>query len=184
MRQGQVLADRTPKRSELSQVKMTDTTMPSTIIIRHRREKSKKCSVRPLRGLPGFVFGMYPRYGDLDLQNYVRLGIGGPMLGPADRSKGLLVLDSSWRHVTAMERMFEHVPVRSLPPLKTAFPRISKLGTDPDGGLATVEAVYAALVILGRDTTGVLDHYHWRDRFLELNASLFSDLTTDSRTAS
>ncbi|MCP4508319.1 MAG: hypothetical protein GY826_18250, partial [Fuerstiella sp.] len=39
----------------------------------------------------------------------------------------------------------------------------------PIGGLATVEAVYAALRIMKRPIDGMLDHYYWRDTFLELN---------------
>ena len=38
--------------------------------------------------------------------------------------------------------------------------------------LLDVEAIYAAFAALGRDTSGLLDDYQWRDRFLELNAEL------------
>ena len=53
---------------------------------------------------------------------------------------------------------------------KTAYPRSSKLFDDPDAGLATIEAIFAAYVALGRDTSGLLDSYHWSDEFLALNA--------------
>jgi pre-rRNA-processing protein TSR3 len=46
---------------------------------------------------------------------------------------------------------------------------VSKLGTDPDNGLASVEALYLAHHILGRPVEGLLDHYHWAAEFLELN---------------
>jgi pre-rRNA-processing protein TSR3 len=85
------------------------------------------------------------------------------------------VLDGTWRWAAQMEREFVEVPVRSLPPLQTAYPRLSKLFDDPTAGLATVEAVYAALRILGRDTTGVLLHYPWRDEFLARNSAVFAD---------
>ncbi len=140
-----------------------------TIIVRHRTEKTRKCSVFPLKGLDGFVFYGFPLREKLELDGYVRLGIGGTPLGAQDVDKGLLILDSSWRRVGAMEREFAEVPVRGLPPLRTAFPRLSKCHEDPAAGLATVEALYAALTLLGRDTTSVLDHYRWRGQFLELN---------------
>jgi pre-rRNA-processing protein TSR3 len=143
-----------------------------TIIVRDRREKSSKCSVTPLRGREDFRFHRFPMRVELDLTGYVRLGLGGPDLGPADADKGLLVLDASWHHVAPMEQYFHDVPVRSLPPWLTAFPRLSKLGRDPEQGLATVEAVFAALTILGRSTQGILDSYHWRAQFLELNQVL------------
>ncbi len=146
---------------------------PSTLIVVHPRERRAKCTVRPLRGLPGFEFRRYPLKESVPA-GYVRLGLGGPMLSDADAECGLLVLDGTWRWAGRMEAQLADVPVRSLPPLVTAYPRNSKVFDDPEQGLATVEAVYAALAILGRSTEHVLDHYHWREEFLRLNASLLS----------
>jgi pre-rRNA-processing protein TSR3 len=53
--------------------------------------------------------------------------------------------------------------------VKTAYPRKSEIYEDPEGGLATIEALYAALQILRRPTTGLLDSYYWRQQFLQLN---------------
>lgn len=104
-----------------------------------------------------------------DLTGYVRLGLGGPPLSAEDRPYGLLVLDGTWRHVEPMQRAYATIPVRSLPALATAYPRTSKVRSDPEGGLATIEAIYAAYRLLGRDTTGLLDKYHWGQEFVELN---------------
>ena len=68
-----------------------------------------------------------------------------------------------------MERAFQEVPPRSLHGYRTAYPRVSKLGTDPDNGLASVEALYLAYHLLGRPTAGLLDHYRWAVEFLRLN---------------
>jgi pre-rRNA-processing protein TSR3 len=68
-----------------------------------------------------------------------------------------------------MEKDFASIPPRSLSNYKTAYPRVSKLGTDPENGLASIEALYVAYVILGRDPQGLLDNYHWKKEFLELN---------------
>jgi pre-rRNA-processing protein TSR3 len=68
-----------------------------------------------------------------------------------------------------MTRDFLDVPPRSLSGWRTAYPRVSRRGTDPDNGLASVEALYVAYHILGRSTAGLLDHYHWAQEFLELN---------------
>ena len=139
-----------------------------TVIVVHPRERRRKCTVRTLRQRDGFAFCNYPRM-PYDLTGYVRLGLGGPLLSEADSQGGLLVLDGTWRHVQPMERMFAAIPIRSLPPVLTAYPRTSKVSEDPDGGLATIEAIYAAYRLLGRDTTGLLDHYHWATEFVELN---------------
>lgn len=143
--------------------------IPDTIIVVHPRERRAKCTVQALRNKPGFVFYKHPRV-PAELTGYVRLGLGGPILGPEDFDSGLLVLDGTWRWVEPMERLMREVPIRSLPPLTTAYPRTSKVSDDPEGGLATIEAIYAAYRLLGRDTTSLLDHYHWGEAFVEMNA--------------
>ncbi|HUQ70918.1 MAG TPA: DUF367 domain-containing protein [Planctomycetaceae bacterium] len=141
---------------------------PPTVIIVHPKERRAKCTVAKLRGDPRFAFFKSPRR-PADLSNYVRLGLDGPMLSAADATSGLLVLDGTWRWVEGMTRYVAEAPVRSLPPLQTAYPRTSKTFDDPVQGLATIEAVYAALAILGRDVSGLLDGYPWGAEFLALN---------------
>ena len=68
-----------------------------------------------------------------------------------------------------MERDFRDVPPRSLHGYRTAYPRRSKRNTDPDEGLASVEALFLAYHILGRPTHGLLDHYRWAEEFLRIN---------------
>lgn len=143
-------------------------TLPTVIVV-HPRERRSKCSVEPLRSHPDFVFTTFPHPVPADLTPYVRLGIGGPLLSEADFDRGLLLLDGTWRLAARMEPFYSHVEVRSLPEIRTAYPRKSEVYPDPTEGLATIEALYAALRILGRDTTELLNHYYWKDRFLELN---------------
>ena len=154
-------------------------THPPTVIVVHPRENRKKCSVEPLRGRPGFEFSQFRSNSPATLPEgqYVRLGIGGPVLSPADNHLGLLVLDGTWRWAEAMEAQYQHVPVRSLPPWKTAYPRVSKVFEDPATGLATIEAIWLAYWCLGRDTTGLLDQYHWGAHFLELNRPFLQPVT-------
>ena len=142
---------------------------PPTIIVVHPRERRSKCTVEPLRDRDGYIFHTFPERGPEPLDNYVRLGFGGPLLSDADGDRGLLVLDATWRLVERMENVYHEVPVRSLPACETAYPRKSKNFPDPGGGLATIEAVYLACRILDRDTTGLLDDYYWADEFLRLN---------------
>ena len=148
-------------------------TLP-TIIVVHPKEKRSKCSVEPLRGRDGFAFWKYPRVGEEPLDRYVRLGLGGPELSVDDADRGLLVLDGTWRLAGKMEEEFLNVPVRTLPAWETAYPRTSKLFDDPLGGLATIEAIFAAYSILRRDVSGLLDEYHWGEEFVELNQQLIN----------
>ncbi|MHC4917017.1 MAG: hypothetical protein ACYTGB_16180 [Planctomycetota bacterium] len=142
-------------------------------VVVHPREKLSKCSAWPLRARPEFSFYRFPDQRPPDLENCVRLGLSDDLLSPADAEKTLIVLDATWRHAGQMETEYASVPVRGLSSgWRTAYPRVSKLFADPAGGLATVEALYAAHLLVGLDPAGLLDSYRWRDRFLELNAGL------------
>jgi pre-rRNA-processing protein TSR3 len=123
----------------------------------------------PLRGRPDIVFLAYPVRNRPDLAGYIRLAAEGPPLSAADADRGILLLDGSWRWAEAMEADFAEVPGRSLSGWKTAYPRISKLGTDPDNGLASIEALVVAYHLLGRPLDGLLDHYRWAAEFLAAN---------------
>ncbi len=147
------------------------TTYPPTVIVRHPKENPRKCSILPLRGRSDVLFLTHPVRQRPPLAGYVRLAAEGPELSAADAGCGLLVLDGSWRWAAAMTRDFVDVPPRSLHGYRTAYPRVSKLGSDPDNGLASVEALFVAYHILGRPTAGLLDHYHWAEEFLRLNGA-------------
>jgi pre-rRNA-processing protein TSR3 len=144
-------------------------TYPITIIVRHPKENAKKCSVLPLKGRADIQFLSYPVKESPSLEGYLRLAADGAALSIADASCGLLLLDGSWRAADKMVGHFLDVPPRSLGGWKTAYPRASKLGTDPDNGLASIEALYIAYHVLGRSTKGLLDRYRWAEQFLEIN---------------
>src|SRR6202030_3732590 len=103
------------------------------------------------------------------LEGYIRLAAEGPPLSPADEGAGGLLLDGSWRGAGAVAGGFLAVPPRWLAGGKTAYPRVSKQGTDPDNGLASIEALFLAYHILGRPTEGLLDHYRWGEEVLTIN---------------
>jgi pre-rRNA-processing protein TSR3 len=142
---------------------------PITIIVRHPKENPKKCSVLPLKGRPDIRFLSYPVVPMPALDGYIRLAAEGPALSAADREFGILLLDGSWRWADTMTAAFAHVPPRSLSGYRTAYPRVSKLGTDPENGLASIEALFLAYHILGRPGDGLLDAYRWAAEFLERN---------------
>ena len=153
----------------------TGTPAVPTIIVVHHKERRSKCTVEPLRGQPGFEFWSFPLKQPRQPEGYVRLGLGGPLLSPADRDSGLLVLDATWRLAEQMEAQFPDVPVRSLPgEWQTAYPRVSKVHNDPTQGLATIEAIFAAYQALGYDTTQLLNAYYWKPQFLEFNQELLT----------
>ncbi len=137
-------------------------------VIRHPKERIKKCSLahlharsdfRFLEARPGFAF---------DATGFILLSLDAPLLSAADREYPLLVLDSTWRLLPNLVGCLTGEPLRrSLPrTIATAYPRSSKLVVDPERGLASVEAVYVARRILGDDDRSLLNGYRWSDAFL------------------
>jgi pre-rRNA-processing protein TSR3 len=143
---------------------------PETIIVRHKKERIQKCSVQPLTKKSGFKFISFPNERAENLsQPYVRLATDGENLSKEDAESGLLILDCNWRYIPDMEKDYNDVPSRTLPLFQTAYPRVAKDNTDPDQGLATIEAIYIAYCILGRDTDGLFEDYYFGDMFLKQN---------------
>lgn len=134
----------------------------STIIWRHRKERLSKCSLHGLEGREEIQFFSYPDEKLPEMEGFVLLAPDGD---PLQSAEGILLLDGTWRYAAKMEAAAPNLPHRSLPGWKTAYPRRQ----DEKAGLASVEALFAAYHILGWDEGGLLDHYHWKERFLEIN---------------
>jgi pre-rRNA-processing protein TSR3 len=147
------------------------TLFPPTVILRHRKENLKKCSLRGLENRPDFRFLTYPTDSLPDLSGYILLALDAPPLQQEDRDKGIFLIDATWKYAALMYRQIPQphlFEVRSLiSPWETAYPRKQTECPDPRRGLASIEALFLAYEILGRDTAGLLDHYHWKDSFLE-----------------
>lgn len=143
------------------------------LILRDPRESTKKCSLTPLRGKPAIEFVRYDRERRVPVGERILLHPEGELLSAADCGRDLLLVDCAWRRVDSLLATVEGELVhRRLPPLRTAYPRTSKLFEDPSAGLASVEALYAALFLLGEPRADLLAEYHWRDDFLRLNPEL------------
>jgi pre-rRNA-processing protein TSR3 len=146
-----------------------------TIILRHRRENLRKCSLKGLESHPELDFYTYPIHSLPDVSQYIVLKVGAPPLTEEDQAHGLLLIDGTWR---LAETMLKSIPssllARSLPPgYKTAYPRKQTGCPDPETGLASVEALYLAHILLKRSTEGLLNHYYWKKDFLEMNGNFF-----------
>jgi pre-rRNA-processing protein TSR3 len=145
-----------------------------TVIFRHRRENTKKCSLRGLESREDFDFRRWPCKEIPLISNYIYLDLNGPQLSVEDKDYGLLALDATWALAEKMggqlKPLLSKLQPRSLPKhFKTAYPRKQTACQDPVRGLATVEALYIAYKILGRETDGMLDNYYWKDSFIEMN---------------
>ncbi len=146
---------------------------PATVILRHRKENLNKCSLRGLEAREDMLFLTYPKDTLPDLKGYFILDVTAPLLSEEDHSMGLLLIDGTWRYAQKMTTYVlsqQNLPKRRLPDcLRTAYPRRQEDCPVPDQGLASVEALYASYYLMRRSPEGLLDHYHWKDQFLNKN---------------
>lgn len=150
---------------------------PKTIILRHRKENLNKCSLRGLESREDIDFYTYPKDPLPSLDKTILLALDAPEISLADTDCSLFLIDGTWKYSVVMYEQLKKPHLfqkRSLPSgLRTAYPRRQDDCIDPERGLASVEALFAAYVLLGRDPSGLLDFYHWKDSFLEKNSSFF-----------
>lgn len=153
---------------------------PPTVVLRHRRENLKKCSLRGLESREDFKFYTYPIHNLPELPGYIMLSFDGPLLTREDAGLGLFILDGTWAYA---EKMYSNtheahkIEKRSLKNhFKTAYPRRQDDCSDSERGLSSIEAIFLAYTILGYDTTGLLDNYYWKDEFLAKNAHLIGNI--------
>lgn len=146
---------------------------PPTIILRHRKENLKKCSLQGIEKREDCKFFTYPNENLPDLSSYVLLKLDAPCLSMAEASCGLFLIDASWRYSQIMFKNIQqphNFICRSLPAhFQTAYPRRQKDCPDPQRGLASIEALFLAYYLLGRDTSEMLEYYYWRDVFIQKN---------------
>lgn len=149
--------------------------MHPTLIIRHKKENKKKCTLQPLLKNKNFLFHNYPSLVKLpDLSSYIVLAIeGDTVLSEKDQESGLILLDGTWKYAAQMyQKIFGGLPIpkRTLPGhYLTAYPRKQTGCLDPERGLASIEALYIAYHQLGWNTDGLLDYYYFKDEFLRKN---------------
>jgi pre-rRNA-processing protein TSR3 len=146
----------------------------SFIVIRHRKENRKKCSLRGLEGRSDILFFEYPSCMNLlpSLEQTILLDMDAEPLSSDDRGPFVL-LDGTWRYASIMKKQIPQLNFcrrRKIPDgWHTAYPRKQSEWVDPERGLATVEAIYVAGSITNTPMEGILDHYYWKEDFLKRN---------------
>lgn len=137
-------------------------------IIRHPKERRSKCSLTPLEGREDIAFYKAREGWSFDMTGFTVLALGAPELSVKDAGRPLLLLDSTWRLLPQLEACLYGEGVRrTLPAVTTAYPRVSKIAEDPQGGLASVEALYLAKLLIGERDDALLEAYYWRENFIE-----------------
>ncbi len=157
------------------------------LVIQDHKENRRKCSLTPLEGRADVAFVRLesPAWvpGKVEVGSGILLEIDAPPLAREDVSllgedDQLVLLDATWARLPKLSNRISvaggaRLEPRSLPPgIVTAYPRVSKVHRDPPAGLASVEALFAATVILGRPRPDLLAGYRWADEFLRRNGWL------------
>lgn len=160
------------------------------IVIRHRKERLSKCSLRGLENKKELNFFTYPlRACDEEALAHsggIVLSLDAPILCEMEDAKNallreerpLILLDGTWRLAQRMSRMncLKGLLCASLDSRwQTAYPRRQEDCPDRMRGLASVEALFAAFATLGVKPMDYLDNYYWKEDFLTINRDLICE---------
>jgi pre-rRNA-processing protein TSR3 len=153
------------------------------LILRDPKESWKRCSLAPLREVDGVRFVTWHPELELDVTGRLLLDPAAPVLERGELGVDedgrfacpLFLIDSSWRRLATLRRAVVGEPIpRALPRLATAYPRRSTTFDDPEQGLASIEALFAATCLAGAPDHALLQGYHFKDAFLAANPGLSS----------
>ena len=147
-----------------------------TIISRDKKIE-KKCTLYPLRGRSDFSFRTRKDPGEFS-SSAVLLFPNAKALTPehaneiknqaSEKSKlEIVLIDSRWKKTKGILDL--------LPPLKKVSLEGYSTGAvrrdpPPEGGLASCEALYLASQKFGKPDLSLLENYHFKERFIEINA--------------
>lgn len=145
-----------------------------------RKENPRKCTILPQKERADFRIRYFGGGKPVPaFEADCLLHIDGEDLAtlPRGSCRSVALIDCNWKKVEGALRSVE----RPLPRLvripegfETAYPRRNAEGKDPDGGLATIEALFIAAAFLGTWDETLLDKYHFKTQFLEMNRPLWN----------
>lgn len=144
-----------------------------------RNENPRKCTVQPLSYRSDFKlrrFGGRAVFGRLEADLLLHIdgeSLDQMVLGPVQM---LAVIDCHWKRCAPIiARIDAPLPRLARIPngFETAYPRRNMEGKDPEGGLATIEALFIAAAFLGVWDETLLKEYHFAKAFLEMNRAAF-----------
>lgn len=153
-------------------------------ILIDKRENKRQCTIHPLRLRPDFSISYFDRGKSAlpPLQSAVLLHTEGQSLEEWGRENSrvnsVALIDCTWKKVPlVMARLTPPLPTLVKIPgsFQTAYPRKSKQeGLDPEGGLATIEALFITAAFLGNWDETLLDAYYFKSAFLEVNSAAWA----------
>ncbi|MBY0369516.1 hypothetical protein K2X33_02445 [bacterium] len=150
-------------------------------------ETANKCTIKPLSGRPDFR--LFKVWGEGPLGPFsapLLLHHEGECLSTLREGfqevPAIAAVDCVWRRLPRLlKRMAweqDQPAVRARIPegFITAYPRVGQPEQDPDGGLATIEALFIAAALVGNWDVTLLSKYYFGRAFVEKNARRFLEL--------
>lgn len=145
-------------------------------------ETPNKCTIAPLVYRQDFRLIGVPRSGSLkSLRSQLLLHPEGECITQLRDSECTLLaaVDCIWKRLPALlERIEGGLPrlVRIPDGFVTVYPRRVEHSPEPEGGLATIEAIFTAAALLGNWDPTLLSEYYFGRAYVERNAELFVKL--------
>jgi pre-rRNA-processing protein TSR3 len=144
-------------------------------ILMDRKENPRKCTILPQKARSDFKIRYFG--GPKPVPAFAAdclLHIDGEDLATVEKGSytSIALIDCNWKKVPlALKKVERPLPrlVRIPEGFETAYPRRNAEGKDPEGGLATIEALFIAAAFLGTWDETILDKYHFKNDFLERN---------------
>lgn len=156
-------------------------------IIVDAKETPNKCTIAPLAARVDFR--LFPVFGE---------GPIGPLSAPIllhhegeclltlrpqfPKASAIAGVDSVWRRLPKITGRIawegNRAPRLARIPggFRTVYPRVGQPKHDPDGGLATIEALFIGAALLGNWDPTLLERYYFGRKFVEVNATRFLEL--------
>jgi pre-rRNA-processing protein TSR3 len=144
-------------------------------ILMDKKENPRKCTIHPVGDRPDFSIRYFSKNRPIPaFTSSCLLHIDGEDLSAIPRGAydSVAMIDCIWRTVEpTLKRVARPLPklVKIPEGFTTAYPRMNKKGLDPDGGLATIEALFIAAAFLGMWDESLLAKYHFGAAFLKDN---------------
>jgi pre-rRNA-processing protein TSR3 len=150
-------------------------------ILMDRKENPRKCTILPQKERGDFRIRYFGGPKPVPaFESDCLLHIDGECLSKVNRGAlgSVALIDCNWKKVAgALRKVAPPLPrlVRIPEGFETAYPRRNAEGKDPEGGLATIEALFIAAAFLGTWDETILDKFHFKNDFLARNEARWKE---------
>ena len=134
-------------------------------------DKNRDCSINYVKDRGDVLIYNKEEVANFNFDNKLILQIDAESLSSKDSGKDLIIIDMGWKDALKLSKRFpSQLQRRSISGFKTAYPKTKPSSIRPTGGLRSIECMFVAKLILrGIKDESLLENYHFKDQFLEIN---------------